>query len=54
VTGFLAAHPRFTLLHCAEILRQQRIELDTGPYLQLWPHVHGTDGFFAAAMARQA
>jgi 16S rRNA (cytosine967-C5)-methyltransferase len=20
-----------------------------GQYLRLWPHVHGTDGFFAAA-----
>jgi 16S rRNA (cytosine967-C5)-methyltransferase len=54
VTGFLTAHPQFKLLHCGDILRQQRIELDTGPYLQLWPHVHGTDGFFAAAMGRNA
>lgn len=52
VTTFLAAHPQFTVLHCGEILRQQRIELDTGVYLQLRPHVHGTDGFFAAALAR--
>jgi 16S rRNA (cytosine967-C5)-methyltransferase len=54
VNGFLAAHPEFTLLHCGEILRSQRIDLDTGLYLQLWPHIHGTDGFFAAAMTRMA
>jgi 16S rRNA (cytosine967-C5)-methyltransferase len=52
VAEFLAAHPQFAMLDCGEILRQQRIDLDTGPYLQLWPHVHSTDGFFAAAMVR--
>jgi 16S rRNA (cytosine967-C5)-methyltransferase len=31
---------------------QQGIALETGEYLRLLPHLHGTDGFFAAAMAR--
>jgi 16S rRNA C967 or C1407 C5-methylase (RsmB/RsmF family) len=26
--------------------------LNTGKYLQLLPHVHGTDGFFAAVMEK--
>jgi 16S rRNA (cytosine967-C5)-methyltransferase len=52
VTAFLAEHGNFTLLNCSDILKQQQIELDTGPYLQLWPHLHGTDGFFAAVMER--
>ena len=26
---------------------QQRIALDTGEYFELWPHRHGTDGFFS-------
>jgi 16S rRNA (cytosine967-C5)-methyltransferase len=26
--------------------------LVTGPYLRLWPHRHGTDGFFAAVWQR--
>jgi 16S rRNA (cytosine967-C5)-methyltransferase len=52
VAGFLVAHPQFSVLHCGELLNQQRIALDTGPYLQLAPQVHGTDGFFAAAMER--
>ena len=52
VTAFLAEHDNFTLLNCSDILKQQQIELDTGPYLQLWPQLHGTDGFFAAVMER--
>ncbi len=53
VNAFLEQHPDFNLLNCSEILKQQRIDLDTGPYLQLWPHRHGTDGFFAAVMTRR-
>jgi 16S rRNA (cytosine967-C5)-methyltransferase len=52
VTAFLAEHDKFKLLNCNNILKQQQIELDTGPYLQLWPHLNGTDGFFAAVMER--
>lgn len=50
--GFLAQRPEFRSVSCAELLRQQRIGLDTGERLRLWPHVHGTDGFFAAAFER--
>jgi 16S rRNA (cytosine967-C5)-methyltransferase len=50
VERFLATHPQFMLLNCAEILMQQKIPLDTGVYLQLLPGLHGTDGFFAAAL----
>ncbi len=42
---FLANHPDFKLLNAAEILAQQQIALDTGPYLKLLPHLHNTDGF---------
>jgi len=49
---FLAAHAEFRLLQSNELLAAQRIALDTGEYLRLWPHVHGTDGFFAAAFER--
>jgi 16S rRNA (cytosine967-C5)-methyltransferase len=34
------------------VFRSQRIAVDTGERLRLWPHVHGTDGFFAAAFER--
>ena len=45
---FAAAHPEFQPLSCAELLATQRIEIE-GERLRLWPHRHGTDGFFAAA-----
>lgn len=52
IEEFLAAHPDFRLVEAAGILAEQGIPLDTGKYLRLYPHVHGTDGFFAAAMER--
>lgn len=52
VATFLQENPHFSLLDCAEILRHQHIELDTGTYLKLSPDRHGTDGFFAAVMQR--
>jgi 16S rRNA (cytosine967-C5)-methyltransferase len=52
VEAFLAAHPEFTLRDCAEVLAQQHVALDTGKYLRLYPHLHGTDGFFAAVMEK--
>ena len=50
--NFLAANPEFKLLNAAEILRQQQINLDTGDYLKLLPHLHNTDGFFAAVFEK--
>jgi 16S rRNA (cytosine967-C5)-methyltransferase len=47
--AFAARHPEFTPLSCAELLKAQRIALDTGERLRLSPPDHGTDGFFAAA-----
>ena len=52
VAAFLAEQAGFRQLDCAEILREGRIPLDTGLFLKLFPHLHGTDGFFAAAMTR--
>ena len=50
---FAAAHPEFKPLSCADLLAAQRISIETGKYLRLWPHRHGTDGFFAAAFERR-
>ncbi len=50
---FAAAHPEFKPLSCRELLAAQRIVLDTGERLRLWPHRHATDGFFAAAFERR-
>ena len=52
IAAFLAGHPQFSALDCAELLRRQNIALDCGAQLQLWPHLHRTDGFFAAALER--
>jgi 16S rRNA (cytosine967-C5)-methyltransferase len=51
---FLASHPEFERLDAAEILasRCETLKLE-GPYLQLRPDVHGTDGFFAAVFERK-
>ena len=50
VAAFLAERGDFRQLDCSDILREARIALDTGPFLKLFPHMHGTDGFFAAAL----
>ena len=54
VAAFLAAHSDFRLLPARGLLEKQEItvggELDD--FLRLLPHLHGTDGFFAAAMER--
>ena len=54
VEKFLADHAEYQCLDCAEVLHHQRIDLDTGRYLALRPHAHGTDAFFAAVMTRDA
>lgn len=54
VSAFLAAHPAFELVPASRVLAEQRIALDTGDYLSLWPHRHATDGFFAAVLERRA
>lgn len=46
---FQRRNPEFRPLSCAELLAAQRIALDTGERLRLLPHLHGTDGFYAAA-----
>ncbi|MFN9474165.1 RsmB/NOP family class I SAM-dependent RNA methyltransferase [Acidovorax sp.] len=60
--AFTAAHPDFVPLDAGEALAQLKVEgadklcsggaLGTG-YLRLWPHMHQTDGFFAAVWTRK-
>ena len=52
VQAFLAAHPDFILRPAGEVLQQQKIALEMGDYLELRPHLHNTDGFFAAVLER--
>lgn len=50
--AFQAAQTGFQPLSCSALLAAQRIALDTGERLRLWPQRHETDGFFAAAFQR--
>jgi 16S rRNA (cytosine967-C5)-methyltransferase len=58
--GFSAEMPEFHPLRVAGILRDAKVDPagltsggeGNGDFLRLWPHRHGTDGFFAAAWQR--
>ncbi|MEQ1629361.1 MAG: RsmB/NOP family class I SAM-dependent RNA methyltransferase [Gallionella sp.] len=52
VQAFLAANPDFVLVPAGVVLQQQKVALEMGDYLELRPHLHNTDGFFAAVMER--
>lgn len=52
VQAFLAAHTDFTLIPASQVLAEQKVDLEMGDYLKLLPHLHHTDGFFAAIMQR--
>jgi 16S rRNA (cytosine967-C5)-methyltransferase len=55
VAAFLTTHPDFQLVPVSGILARQRVQLPaTETMLHLYPHIHGTDGFFAAVMERAA
>ncbi len=55
--AFAAAHADFEPLAVADLLAKadvaQADSLVCGPFLRLWPHRHGTDGFFAAVWQRR-
>ncbi|CAG9178865.1 RsmB/NOP family class I SAM-dependent RNA methyltransferase [Cupriavidus pampae] len=56
VRDFLAKHENFRLIPVQEVLAEQKIEVpslsaDSG-MLALFPHIHQTDGFFAAVLER--
>jgi 16S rRNA (cytosine967-C5)-methyltransferase len=54
VEAFLEAHPEFERVLLKEILGAARaLELGDGTSLRLYPHRHGTDGFFAAVLRRR-
>lgn len=52
VDAFVASHPQFRALDAGELLRKQGIEIDMTERLRLAPHIHDTDGFFAAVFER--
>lgn len=59
-TAFLTQHADFQLLPAQEILAAQQIEIatnnadaETDGFFRLLPHIHATDGFFAAVFERK-
>jgi 16S rRNA (cytosine967-C5)-methyltransferase len=60
--AFAAAHPDFEPLDAGALLEGLKVEQaaslcsggESGSlYLRLWPHLHQTDGFFAAVWQRK-
>jgi 16S rRNA (cytosine967-C5)-methyltransferase len=56
--AFSQAHAGlFDSLSVADVLAGARVtaaqSLVSGPFLRTWPHLHGTDGFFAAVWQRR-
>jgi len=55
VERLAAAHPALAAVPIAELLGPERaaqVTDETGRFLELFPNIHGTDGFFAAAFRR--
>jgi len=53
VKEFLGAHPEFKLVPAKDVLEKQGVKVPgTTDYLRLYPHIHDTDGFFAAVLER--
>ena len=57
VDAFLPEHPEYELIPVATVLRAQSIDVEHAarfaPYFVMLPHLHGTDGFFAAIFERR-
>jgi len=54
VAAFLAAHPDFSLVPAKAVLDRLGLKVKgAGDYLHLYPHVHDTDGFFAAVLEKK-
>ena len=51
--AFAAAHEDFLPVPMSSVLLEQKIPLEMSDYLKLLPHIHQTDGFFAAVFERR-
>jgi 16S rRNA (cytosine967-C5)-methyltransferase len=56
VEHFIADNPQFELVPAAPLLQAQQVKIDHAerfaPFFVMLPHLHGTDGFFAAVLTR--
>jgi 16S rRNA (cytosine967-C5)-methyltransferase len=57
IEAFLAQHPEFAVVDSAPILAAQGIHVEAAerfsPWFVMLPHLHGSDGFFAAVLERR-
>ena len=53
VAQFMATHDEFVLVPMKHGLAEQKIAIEMQDYLKLLPHLHQTDGFFAAVLERK-
>lgn len=54
VRAFLERHDGWRLEHAGEVLARTGAPVEgMGEMMRLWPHRHGTDGFFAAVLVRE-
>lgn len=57
VERFVAEQPQFEVVPARDVLSAQRIDVDHAerfaPWFVMLPHLHGTDGFFAAVLQRR-
>lgn len=54
VRAFVDRHTGWRVEHAGEVLaRVDAPVTDVGEMMRLWPHRHGTDGFFAAVLVRE-
>ncbi|MGQ0579229.1 MAG: RsmB/NOP family class I SAM-dependent RNA methyltransferase [Betaproteobacteria bacterium] len=54
IEQFLGTHADFQVVSCQDVLDEQRIALASGTFLELRPHKHDTDAFFAAVLERSS
>ncbi len=56
IETFLADHPEYRLVPAQDVLASQGLTVEHSarfaPYFVMLPHLHGSDGFFAAILER--
>lgn len=54
VNDFLSSHPEFEIIPISQILKVANLQLENDNFLQVYPQLHGCDGFFACLMQRKS